>query len=88
MSPRASQKPSHQFGLRLLVEERDIGYTRSGGGQFQWLTTISGVRGCSGDAIEALDSNLVTEIEVTKNGIGISITYEFVVLFGMARHSE
>jgi hypothetical protein len=71
MSPRASQKPSRQFGLRLLVEGRDIGYTRSGRGQFQKRTTRSGMRRCCGDAIEALDSNLVIGIEV------IETTLEF-----------
>jgi hypothetical protein len=66
MSHPANQKPSHQFGARLLVEGRDIGYIRSGGGQFQSRTTTSGMRGCSGGAIEALDSNLVIEIEMIK----------------------
>jgi hypothetical protein len=39
------------------------------------------MRGYSADAIEALDSNLVIEIEVIKTTFKISITYEFVVLF-------
>jgi hypothetical protein len=53
-------------GCDLGAERRDIGYTRSGGAQVQKRTTISGMRGCSGNAVEELDSNPVIEIGVIK----------------------
>jgi hypothetical protein len=48
------------------VEGPDIGYIRSGEGQFQSRTTTSGMRGCSENAIEEPDSNFVIETEVIK----------------------